>query len=208
VRKNHCVDAASTAAWVAATVSAIGAVIAARQARYARGSAEGALRQAESTHRQALAAEEDLLLRKLEIQAGGDRTRALRMLTGRALATEYLVTAKDFLDLLVQSTRWGFPNNTAESGLQYRWTLLVIHLAKYKEVAEEQGVTQAVDSISNGIAAMSLGGWLVSPFKIEEINTKRIHASAQIALVDLDGLLSDPFRFDRRGNLPLHPQEE
>ena len=35
----------------------------------------------------ALAAEEDLLLRKLEIQAGGDRERALRMLTARALAT-------------------------------------------------------------------------------------------------------------------------
>jgi hypothetical protein len=205
VRKNQCVDAASAAAWLAATISAMSAVIAGRQARHARDSAEGALRQAEGAQRQAATAEEDLLLRKLEIQAGGDRTRALRMSTGRALAMNYLTTAKNFLDLLSRATRWGFPSNSAQSRLEFLWTLLAAHLAQYRQAAEEQRVSQVVDWVSDGIAEMNLDGWLVSPFSIEGIDAKRLYDSARIQLVDLNAFLSDPLRFDR-ANLGPRPK--
>jgi len=209
VRKNQGVDAVSVAPWAAAALSAISAVIAARQAGHAKDAAGGALRQAESAHRQALVAEEDLLLRKLEIQTGGDRERALHMLAGRDLAMEYLTAAREFLALLARSTRWGFPNNAAEARLQRLWVLLMFHRNRYKAAeVEEDAVLQLIDQTENDIQAMELDGWLVSPFSIDGINTKHLHVLARVALFHLDNLLADSRRFDRWERVRPRSEEE
>lgn len=199
-------DAASSAAWVAAAVAVASAVVAAVQAKHAKESAASAKSQAESALRQAKAAEDELLLTRLKMRTGGDEALALQMFEARGDVVRYVRTAIELLEnleylcIVRPDTRSGA---RAWSDARSKDGILKARLdERYRKFAgaeSEDGVRHTmarfVRTVNSAVNALTIGGSLTN--RLPSSDVELIIQRIKVVRGALEQELEDPRLFDR-----------